>query len=220
MNQLYKYICPTLCNLVDCSKPGFPVLHCLWSLLKLMSIDSEMPSNHLILCCALLLLASVFPRIRVFSSELALCSRWAKYWSFSFNVSPFNKYSELLSFRIDWFDLLCSPRDSQESSLAPQFESLSSLVLCLRYGQILTSVHDYWKNHSFDPLFFRFFSIYVITEYLVEFPVLYSRSLLIIYFIYNSVYVSTPISQFIPPPHLLVITSLFSTFVTPFLFCR
>ena len=162
----------------------------------------------------------VFPRIRVFSSELVLCSRWAKYWSFSFNVSPFNKYSEVLSFRIDWFDLLCSPRNSQESSLAPQFESLSSLVLSLHYGQILTSVHDYWNNHSFDPLFFRFFSIYVIAEYLVEFPVLYSRSLLIAYFIYNSVYVSTPISQFIPPPHLLVITSLFSTSVTPFLFCR
>ena len=219
MTQLHKYICPTLCNLMDCSKPGFPVLHCLWSLLKLMSIDSEMPSNHLILCCAFSS-CPVFPRIRVFSSELVLCSRWAKYWSFSFNVSPFNKYSEVLSFRIDWFDLLCSPRNSQESSLAPQFESLSSLVLSLHYGQILTSVHDYWNNHSFDPLFFRFFSIYVIAEYLVEFTVLYSRSLLITYFIYNSVYVSTPISQFIPPPHLLVITSLFSTSVTPFLFCR
>ena len=135
---------------MDRSKPGFPVLHFLWSLLKLMSTESERPSNHLILCCALLLLPSVFPSIRVFSSELALCSRWAKYWSFSFNISPFNKYSELLSFRIDWFDLLCSPMDSQESSLAPQFKSLSSLVLSLRYGQILTSVHDYWKNHSFD----------------------------------------------------------------------
>ena len=178
MTQLHKYICPTLCNLMDCSKPGFPVLHCLWSLLKLMSIDSEMPSNHLILCCSFSS-CPVFPRIRVFSSELVLCSRWAKYWSFSFNVSPFNKYSEVLSFRIDWFDLLCSPRNSQESSLAPQFESLSSLVLSLHYGQILTSVHDYWNNHSFDPLFFRFFSIYVIAEYLVEFPVLYSRSLLL-----------------------------------------
>ena len=98
--------CPTLCNPMDCSKPGFPVFYCLWSLFKLMSIESEMPSNHLTLCRPLLLLPSVFPSIRVFSNELALSSRWPKYWSFSFDINPFNKYPELLSFRIDWFDFL------------------------------------------------------------------------------------------------------------------
>ena len=76
------------------------------SLLKLMSIESVMPSNHLILCHPLLLLPSIFPSIRVFSDELVLCIRWPKYWSFSFNVSPSNEYSGLISFRIDWFDLL------------------------------------------------------------------------------------------------------------------
>jgi len=77
-----------------------------WSLLKHMSIESVMPSNHLILCCPLLILPSVFPSIRVFSNESALCIRWLKYWSFRFHRSPSNKYSGLISFRIDSFDLL------------------------------------------------------------------------------------------------------------------
>ena len=77
-----------------------------WSLLKFMSIESVMPSNHLILCHLLLLLPSVFPNIRVFSNELALCIRWPKYWSFSSSISPSNEYSGLISLRIDWFDLL------------------------------------------------------------------------------------------------------------------
>ena len=76
------------------------------SLLKLMSTESKMPSNHLILCHPLLLLPSIFPSIRVFSNESALCIRWPKYWSFSFSISPSNEYSGLISFRIDWFDLL------------------------------------------------------------------------------------------------------------------
>ena len=88
---------------MDCSTPGFPVLHHLWSMLKLMSIESVMPSNHLILCHPLLL-PSIFPSIRVFFNELALSIRWPKYWSFS--ISPSNEYSGLISFRIDWFDLL------------------------------------------------------------------------------------------------------------------
>ena len=79
-----------------------------WSLLKLTSIESVMPSNHLILCRPLLLLPSIFPRIRVFSNELALCKRWPKYWSFSFSIRPSSEYSELISFRIDWFDLLAA----------------------------------------------------------------------------------------------------------------
>ena len=77
-----------------------------WSLLKLMSIELIMPSNHLILCYPLLLLPSIFTSIRVFSNKLALCSRWPKYWSFSFSISPSNEYPGLISFRIDWFDLL------------------------------------------------------------------------------------------------------------------
>ena len=76
------------------------------SLLKLVSIESVMPSNHLTLCCPLLLLPSIFPSIRVFSSESALHIRWPKYWSFSFSISPSNEYLGLISFRIDWFDLL------------------------------------------------------------------------------------------------------------------
>ena len=76
------------------------------SLLRLMSIESVMPSNHLILCCPLFLLPLLFPSIRVLSNESALCIRWPKYWSFSFSISPSDEYSELISFRIDWFDLL------------------------------------------------------------------------------------------------------------------
>ena len=76
------------------------------SLLKLVSIESVMPSNHLVLCCPLLLLPSIFPRIRVFSSESALCIRWPKYWNFSFSISLSNEYSGLISFRLDWLDLL------------------------------------------------------------------------------------------------------------------
>ena len=89
---------------MDCRTPGFPVLHYLQSLLKLMSIESVMLSNRLILCCSLLLLPSIFPNIRVFSNELALHIRWPKYWSF--RISPSNEYSGLVSFRIHWLDLL------------------------------------------------------------------------------------------------------------------
>ena len=93
--------CPTLCNRMDCSMPSFPILHCLPELLKLMSTKSVMPSSHFILCHTLLLLPSIFPSIRVFSNESALCIRWPKYWSFSFSISPSNEYSELISSRID-----------------------------------------------------------------------------------------------------------------------
>ena len=93
--------CPTLCNPMDCSTPGFPVHQQLQSLLKLMSIKSVMPSNHLILCCPLLLLPSIFPSIRVFSNESVLHIRWPKYWGFSFSVSPLNEYPGLISFQID-----------------------------------------------------------------------------------------------------------------------
>ena len=91
---------------MDCSTPSFPVLYYFLELLKLISIESVMPSNHLILFCPLLLLSSISPSIRVFSSELALCIRWPEYWSVSFSISPSNEYSGLISFRIDWLDLL------------------------------------------------------------------------------------------------------------------
>ena len=96
----------TPCDPMDCSMPGFPVLHCLPEFAKLTSIGSMMPSNHLIFCHPLLLLPSIFPSIKVFSNELALDIRWPKYWNFSFSISPSNEYLGLISFRIDWFDLL------------------------------------------------------------------------------------------------------------------
>ena len=97
---------PTLCDPMNCSTPGFCSLSftICQSWLKLMSVESVMPSNHLILCHLLLLLPSIFPSIRVFSNESALYIRWPKYWSFS--ISPSNEYSQLISFRMDWFDLL------------------------------------------------------------------------------------------------------------------
>ena len=115
--------CLTLCNPMDCSTPSFPVYHNSWSLLKLMSIESVMPSNHLILCCPLLL-PLIFPSIRVFSNESVLCIRWPKYWNFSFIISPSNEHPGLISFRMDWLDLLAVQR-TLKSSPAPQFESIS-----------------------------------------------------------------------------------------------
>ena len=119
------------------------------SLLKLMSIESVMPSNHLILCGPLLLLPSILPSIKVFFNESVLHIRWPKYWSFSFNISPSNGYSGWTSFKIDWFDLL-AVQGTLESSL--QFESITSSVLSLFYGSTLTTVHDHWKNHCFDHM--------------------------------------------------------------------
>ena len=120
-----------------------------WSLLKFISIELLILSNHLIPCYPLLLLPSVFPSIRVFSSKSALHIRWPKYGSFSLSNSPSNEYAGLISFRIDWFDFLA--KDSlQESSPTPQFKSINSLVFSFLYGPTLTSIHDYWKNYSFD----------------------------------------------------------------------
>ena len=121
------------------------------NLLKLRSIESEMPFNYLILCHPLLLLPSIFPRIRVFSNESALHIRWPKYWSFRFSISSSNEHSGLISFRIN---SPCCPRDSQEFSPAPQFERISSSALSRFCGPTLTFLHDYWKNHSFDYMDF------------------------------------------------------------------
>ena len=122
--------------------PSFPFTIS-WSLLRFISVDSVMPSNHPILCCPLLFLPSIFPSIRFFSNESALHIRWPNYWSFS--ISPSNEYSGLISFRIDWFDLLAVQR-----TFRSLLQHYSSLILSLLYRQVLKSIHDYWKNQSFD----------------------------------------------------------------------
>ena len=99
-----------------------------WSLLKFMSIESVMPSNHLILCHPFLLPSSIFPSIRVFSNESALCIRWPKYWSFSFNISPSNEHPGLISFRMDWLDLLAV--QGTLKSLLQHYSSEASILLC------------------------------------------------------------------------------------------
>ena len=120
------------------------------SLLKLMSIELVMPSNHLILCCSLLLPPSIFTSIMVFSNESILHMRWPKYWSFSFSISPSNEYSGLISFMIDRFDLLVVQGTLKSLLQQPQFKSINSSALSFLYSPTLTSIHDYWKNHSFD----------------------------------------------------------------------
>ena len=104
-----------------------------------------MPFNHLILCHPLLLLPSILPSIRVFTTESVLHIRWPKYWSFRFRFSPFNEYSGLISFRMDWLDLL-AVQGTQESSPAPQFKNINSSVLSFLYSPTLTSIHEYWKT--------------------------------------------------------------------------
>ena len=110
------------------------------SLLKLMSIESVMPSNHLIFCHPLLLLLSIFPSIRVFSSESTLCIRWPNYWSFSFSISPFNEYSGLISFRLDWLDLL-SVQETLKS-LLQHHNSKASILRCSAFFMVQPS-HPY-----------------------------------------------------------------------------
>ena len=123
----------------------------LWSLLKFMATESVMLSNYLILCYPLLLLPSVFPSIRVFSKESALCIKGPSIVA-SASVLPVNIQSW---FPLNWLILSpCSPRDSQESSPAAQFNSISSLALSFLYGPMLTSINDYWENHSFDCMDF------------------------------------------------------------------
>ena len=133
-----------------------------WSLLILMSNELVMPSNHLILCLPLCLLPSIFPSIRVFSSESVLPIRWPKYWSFSFNINPSNEYSGLISFRMDWliswqskglsrvFSNTTVQKHQYFSAPTPQFKSINTSVLSFLYNPTFTSIHDYWENHSFD----------------------------------------------------------------------
>ena len=127
--------------------PGFPSITNSRSLLKLMAIKSVMLSNHLILCHPLLLLPSIFPSIRVFSSESVLHIRWPKYWSFS--ISPSNEYLGLISFRMDWLDLF-AVQGTLKSSPTPQYNSINSSALSFLYSPTPACIHDYWKNHSLD----------------------------------------------------------------------
>ena len=119
------------------------------SSLKLRSVESVMPSSHLILYRPLLLLLPIAPSIRVFSNESTLRMRWPKYWSFSFSIIPSKEIPGLISFRMD-SGSPCSPRDSQEFSPTPQFKSINSSALSFLHSPTLTSIHDYWENHSLD----------------------------------------------------------------------
>ena len=140
--------CPTICDSWTATCQASQSFTISWSLLKLTSIESVMPSNYLILCHSLLLLPSIFPSIRVFSSESVLRLRWPKYWSFS--ISPSNEYSELVSIRIDWFDLLAVKRTLK--SPLQHHSSKASILRCSAFFMVQLSqfIHDYWKSHSFD----------------------------------------------------------------------
>ena len=150
-------LCQTLGHPMDCSTPGFPVLHHLLDFAQIHVHwvgDAIQPCHPL---SSLLLLPSIFPSIRVFSNESALCIRWPKYWNFSFSIGASNEHSGLISFKIGWFDLL-AVQGTLKGLLQLQFKSIKSLVLILfffsptplglLYGPTLTSIHDYWKNHN------------------------------------------------------------------------
>ena len=137
---------------MDSSTPGFPVHHQLLEPTQTHVHHIVMPFSHLILCRPLLLLPSIFTSIRIFSNELVFHIRWPKYWSFSFSICSSNEYSGLISFRIDWLAFLAV--QGTLKSLLQHHSSKSSIVnsltLSFLYSPILTSIHDYWKNHSFD----------------------------------------------------------------------
>ena len=139
--------CPTLYDPIDCSTPSFPILH---HLPELASAHVHWVGDDIQLSCPLSSPyppPSIFPSTRVFSNESALHIRWLKYWSCI--ISPANEYSGLVSFRIDWFDLL-AVQGTLEFSPTPHFKSINSSMLSLLYGPTLTSIHDYWKNHSIE----------------------------------------------------------------------
>ena len=115
-----------------------------WSSPKRISIESVMPSSHLILCCPLLFLSPILPSIRVFSNESTLHMRWPKYWSFSFSISPSNEHPGLISFRMDWLDLLAVQGNSTVQN------PINSSALSFLHHPTLTSIHDHWKNYSLD----------------------------------------------------------------------
>ena len=160
--------CPTLCNPMDCSTPGFPVLHHLLELTKLMSIELVMPSNHLILCRPLLLSTSIIPSIRGFSNESAFHMRWPKDWSFSFSISPSNEHPGIISLRMDWLDFRAvqGPRKSllqhfshgsvcvsgRLFSLSPSSPAVSTHLFSI-FGQILQQIYMESKKMVLMNLF-------------------------------------------------------------------
>ena len=146
-------LCPTLCHPMYCSMPGLPEFIPEFtnsqSLPKVMSIESLIPSNNLILCRSFCLLPSIVPSIRIFSNESVLPIGWPKYWKFSFNISPSNEY-------LDWSPLgwigciSLQSKGPQESSPTPQSKIINSSVFSFLYSPNLTSIRDHWKNHSLD----------------------------------------------------------------------
>ena len=141
---------PTLCNSMNHRTPGPPSITNSQSSLRLMSIESVMPSSHLILCLPFLLLPLIPPSIRVFSNEATLCMRWPKYWSFSFKHHSFQRNPRADLLQNGLVGSPCSPRASQESSPTPQFKSINFSALRLLQSPTLTSILDHWKNHSLD----------------------------------------------------------------------
>ena len=136
--------CPTLCNPMDCSTPGLPAHHQLPEFTQTHVHwvgDAIQPSHSPP--------TFIFPSIRVFCNESALHIRWSNYWSFSFSISPSNEYSGLISFRIDWLDIL-AVQGNLECSPTPQFKNISSSALSFLYSPTLISIQDYLENHSFD----------------------------------------------------------------------
>ena len=131
--------CLMLCNPVDCSTPGFPVLQYLLEFAQTMSIESVMPSNHLILCRPLLFPRSIFPSIRIFSNEPVLHIRWPKYWSFNFSISPSNEYSWRISLKMYWLDLLAI--QGTLKSLLQHHGSKASILWCSAFFKSSSHIH-------------------------------------------------------------------------------
>ena len=176
-------LCLTLCDPMDCSTPSLPVHHQLPELLKLMSIESVILSDHLILFCPLLLLPSIFPSIRVFSNESVLCIKWPKYWSFSFSISPSNEYSELISFRMDWLDLLAiqgilKSLLQHHSSKASILRSSAFFIVQLSHPYMTTGKTIALNRQTFVgkvmSLLFTMLSRLVIVSYLFSFCPVFS----------------------------------------------
>ena len=151
--QLFSSVtqsCPTLCDPMNHRTPGTLSITNSWSLLKLMCIELVMPSSHLILCCSLVLLSPIPPSIRVFSNESIFWMRWPKYWSFSFSISPSNEHPGLISFRMDWLDLLAV--QGTVKSLLQHHSSKASILHSSAFFAVQLS-HPYMttgKNHSLD----------------------------------------------------------------------
>ena len=141
-------MCLTLCDPTDCSTPGLPVHHQLLEFTQTDDIESVMPSNHLILCRPLLLLPSIFPSIRVFSDELVLRMRWPKYWSFSLNINPSSEHPGLISFRMDWLDLLTV--QGTLKSLLQHHSSKASIFQCSDFFTVQPS-HPYLSRGKPQP---------------------------------------------------------------------